>query len=103
MPEDIKSLAESYRALEAMEEAIQARVATIKTPEERREVDRLIASSFHPRCDWEKKNFERLLTLALTPKETHWAFRLRERIHRMFHPPSEGCRKEKRGVLSELT
>jgi len=73
---------------DAIQAAIAERMSTVRSRRERREVDGLIRRALarnRPECEWDRKNAELLLTLALRPREVGWPFRLREYLHRPVH------------------
>ena len=78
---------EVLEALDRMEEARAKRSKTIRNAREQRIVDGLIRRAFAEEfeCEWDKKNYTLLGTLALRPHEVGWVFKLREFVHRPIH------------------
>lgn len=60
-------------------------MASFKNEEEKLEVQSLIRQAFGEECAFDRKNKLKLLTLAISPHEVSWSFKLRERIHRFIH------------------
>lgn len=82
--ESVRELIEKRDALLRLREAIDKRIAGI-SKEEQREINALVKRSFDPQCTFDRKHTELLYTLALTPKEVSWYWKLRERLHRFVH------------------
>jgi hypothetical protein len=76
---------ESLEAIEALERIRNAATnRTFKTDRERSAADDLVRrSSATDGCAWDKKNSNRLLTLALHPETVGVIFKLHERLHRL--------------------
>jgi hypothetical protein len=77
---------ESLEVIEALERVQNAAAnRTFKNDREKSEADNLVRRSFATdRCDWDKKNSNQLLSLALHPESVGVIFKLRERLHRLF-------------------
>jgi hypothetical protein len=76
---------EAIEALESINIAMRNRMATIKTPQEKAEVDSLVTRAFaKDRCPWDRKNAARIFQLAVEPNNVGMLFKIQERIHRAF-------------------
>jgi hypothetical protein len=71
--------------LEAIGKAARERQAAIKNKRQQQALDSLISRSFNPTCDWDRKHVKELFTLALWPERSSLLFRLRNRVHTVFH------------------
>ena len=82
----LKSL-EALESIERVDAASVERSRTIRSQGEQRIVDDLIRRGFSEKfeCDWDRKNADLLIVLALKPEEAGWLFKLRERLHRPIH------------------
>ena len=82
----LKSL-EALESVERVHAASVERSRTIRSQGEQRIVDDLIRRGFSEKfeCDWDRKNADLLIVLALKPEEVGWLFKLRERLHRPVH------------------
>ena len=76
---------EKLEALDRIEAAAVERSRTTKTAREKQFVDDLIARAYGPQCEWDKKNANSLIVLAIKPDVVGWGFKIRERIHRPIH------------------
>lgn len=77
---------EKLEALDRIEAMSAERSRSIKSAREQRLVDDLIKRGYgEPECEWDRKNANLLVVLALTPDSVGWVFKLRERLHRPFH------------------
>jgi hypothetical protein len=78
---------ETMESLERIEVMLAERSRTIKSPREQRLVDSLIGRGYagEPECEWDRKNANMLVVLALKPDSVGWAFKMRERFHRPLH------------------
>jgi hypothetical protein len=83
-----KTNLQSLDAIEALERiniAIRNRMATIKTPTEKAEVDSLVTRAFaKDGCPWDRKNGARIFQLAVEPNNVGMLFKIQERLHRAF-------------------
>jgi hypothetical protein len=58
---------------------------TFKNDREKNEADNLARRSFaSDGCEWDRKNSEQLLALALQPETVGVVFKIQERLHRLF-------------------
>jgi hypothetical protein len=81
---------EGIEALERVTIAMRKRMATIKTPREKAEVDSLVTRAFaKDGCPWDRKNGARIFQLAVEPNNVGMLFKIQERLHRGF------CKYEK--------
>jgi hypothetical protein len=82
----LKSL-EALESVERVHAMSVERSRTIRSQGEQRIVDELIRRGFSEEfeCDWDRKNADLLIVLALNPDQVGWLFKLRERIHRPIH------------------
>lgn len=80
-----RELMEKIDAFKNIQEAVNERIAAIKTPEEEREVNSLIKRAFNDECAFDKKHKIKLIALAIFPHEVSWKFKLRERVHRFIY------------------
>jgi hypothetical protein len=82
----LKSL-EALESVERVHAASVERSRTIRSQREQRIVDDLIRRGFSEKfeCDWDRKNADLLIVLALKPEEVGWLFKLREGLHRPIH------------------
>lgn len=53
--------------------------------EEQLEVEALTSRALHPQCSFDREHRLMLYALAVAPDQVGWGFRIRERIHRIFH------------------
>ena len=52
---------------------------------ERLEVQNLSGRALNPQCGFDREHRLMLYALAVAPEQVGWSFRLRERVHRLFH------------------
>jgi len=76
---------ETIEALDRVAEAVRERSQTIKSETEGKEVTALINRAAQPECEFDRKHSAKLFALAVKPGEVGWYFKLREKIHRVFH------------------
>jgi hypothetical protein len=78
---------ETIESLDNLEALVAERSRTIRSQREQRLVDDLIRRGFADpfECDWDRKNEDMILLLALKPIEVGWLFKFRERFHRPIH------------------
>jgi hypothetical protein len=72
-------------ALSYVENAICARQKIVKNEAEQKDLDALIERSFQPKCAFDRKHHQLLFQLAIDPRGVSGYWKLRERIHRVFH------------------
>jgi hypothetical protein len=53
--------------------------------EEQLEGEGLLNRALNPQCSFDRKNQLMLCALAVCPDQVGWSFKLRERLHRLFH------------------
>ena len=76
---------QSLEALDFVQRGIEERAKTIKSDRERNELDRLVRRIFaEGQCKWDARHSDELMGLLVAPLSVGFAFRVRERIHRMF-------------------
>lgn len=79
-----EELTERRDALLRLKEAIENRLASA-SKEEKIKVEALSKRAINPECTFDQKHREQLYALALFPSHVGWYFKLRERLHRLFH------------------
>lgn len=71
--------------LDFLEHGAKDRMKALKSDKERRALDRLVRRVFaEGKCNWDARHASKLLTLLSAPQSVGFAFRIRERIHRVF-------------------
>jgi hypothetical protein len=84
-PKSIAQLRKDHDALLRVRNAIDSRMAAIKSDAERRDVDALMKRSFNPECSFDRKHTSLLFNLAIDPARVSLYWKLRERCHRFIH------------------
>jgi hypothetical protein len=76
---------QSLEALDFLQHVMAERVKTIKSDREKNELDRLVRRiCAEGKCKWDARHAGELMTLLVAPRSVGFAFRTRERIHRIF-------------------
>jgi hypothetical protein len=52
---------------------------------ERSEVEALSGRALNPQCSFDREHRLMLYALAVAPDQVGWSFKLKERVHRLFH------------------
>lgn len=74
-------------SLDGLEQRIAERTKAIKSEKEKQELDRLVRRIFaQGECKWDTRHAGELMALLGAPESVGIAFKIRERIHRMFCP-----------------
>jgi hypothetical protein len=90
MQDDPRELFKRIIALEDLQIHLRERMAELEGDEEgQRMTNWLIARAFKPRCLWDRRNRVNLLTLATSPTQAPWLFRMADRIHSLIHPQAD--------------
>ena len=89
-PDGRRTNLENLQALEALdfvEHGLSERKNSLKSEKERQVLDRMIRRMFtEGKCRWDTLHASELMTLVVAPGKVGIAFRIRERIHRIFCP-----------------
>jgi|HubBroStandDraft_1064217.scaffolds.fasta_scaffold563747_2 hypothetical protein len=80
----LDEIIERKDVLLGLKEAIAIRLE-YTSGEEGLEVEALSNRALHPQCEFDRKHRLMIYALALAPDQVSWSFKLRERIHRLFH------------------
>ncbi len=80
----LNEILEDREILQGLREAVQRRLA-FSDETEHEKVHALTNRAMHPECSFDRKHRLMLCALALAPEEVGWAFKLRERIHRVLY------------------
>jgi hypothetical protein len=76
---------QAFETLDFMGHGIAERTKAIKSEKERQELDRLARRIFSQgKCRWDAQYKEKLMMLIAAPGSVGIAFKIRERIHRIF-------------------
>jgi hypothetical protein len=73
------------KELQEFKRAAEQRQSAVTNRRELQALNSLIARSFNPTCDWDRKHTTELITLALWPDRSTRIFRLRNSIHMLMH------------------
>jgi hypothetical protein len=72
-------------ALDFLKHGLAERTKAVKSEEERRELDRIVRRVFaEGKCRWDARHRAELLMLLAAPGSIGTAFKIRDRIHRIF-------------------
>ena len=78
---------QAREALDFLERGLAERTNAVKTEHERQELDRLVRRVFaEGKCRWDTRHRGELMTLLAAPATVGTAFKIRDRIHRIFCP-----------------
>lgn len=78
---------QARETLDFLEHGLVERTKAIKSEKERQELDRLTRRIFaEGKCKWDTRHAGELMTLLAAPGSVGIAFKIRERIHRIFCP-----------------
>ena len=80
----LNEILEDREIVQGLREAVQRRLA-FSDETEHEKVHALTNRAMHPECSFDRKHRLMLCALALAPEEVGWAFKLRERIHRVLY------------------
>lgn len=78
---------EAHEAFDFLEHGLVERMQTIKREEQRQALDRIVRRIFaEGKCQWDAGRKAQLTLLLVDPGSVGIAFKIRERIHRLFCP-----------------
>jgi hypothetical protein len=76
---------QAFEALDLLGHGLAERAKTTKSEKERQELDRVVRRIFSEgKCKWDARHRGELTTLLAAPRSVGIAFKIRERIHRIF-------------------
>jgi hypothetical protein len=76
---------QSLETLDFLQHGMTERIKALKSDEEKKELDHLVRRIFSEgRCKWDARHSAQLAMLLADPQSVGIAFRIRERVHRIF-------------------
>jgi hypothetical protein len=82
--DSLGEILEKREVIVGLKEVVNIRLAFCGD-QERLEVEALASRALNPQCSFDREHRLMLYALAVAPDQVGWSFKLRERVHRLFH------------------